>query len=428
MPAVLLRSRRGFTATAPGIDIPKEIAFHCYQAKVDAKAKAKQSKHAIDKGILLHTTAHRSLDYTAREDVASGSAPLVKHYVGVYDSRKGTLDVVEAKKMVFRGVVRAKQAPASAMGQKEVNQVWTPMVRRLLCRQRVDFSQTMMERRTDLGQTFGTKKAKKALREKVLNAILPRKKDGENSTEVDNASRAILNTVGEATKLMPTREQLQLIVDDAKPIPKPRLDAKEIQDVYVPEEIIGADILNLVPVREWQEKVQHKEGIQTCSRFVAARVNKVAGSDDTLTELRVLRYLSFVLAMFLNTQPGAQRGTRKLPAREKLREVLAPAPEAVVENLRRKFSDGGVMRKFHMDLLIAYCCVLACIVDDFAVDTQSLRDDLRLDQSTMNKYFHEIGGRVKPEKTGADGRSVHVARLALPLNFPKQRQMASRRK
>ncbi|GJN66573.1 DNA-directed RNA polymerase I subunit rpa49 [Purpureocillium lilacinum] len=397
-------------ATTPGLEVPRNVVFHSYQSKDEARSKSKQPKHTIDKEILLHSTAHRSLDYTAREEEPRGSKPLMKHYVGVYDPKTGKLEVVEAKKMVVRGQVRAKQLPTASAKD-------------------IGARQTNMERKTDLGQTFGTKKAKKAIRENVLNAIAPEKKPGDGSpTKIDNAARAMLDSVGALTSQMATREQLQAVVDEAKPVPKANLEATEIQDVYDPDVIIGSDILNLVPIREWQEKARHKEGIQIPSRFIAARVNAIATNDDALTRLRVLRYMGFVLLFYLGTKPGKQKGTRQLPSREKLRELLSPAPEAVVENIRRKFSDAGTMRKFHIDLLMTHCCVFACIVDNFEVDTENLRDDLRIDQGSINKFFHEIGGRVKPVGSKAEGRQANIARLALPLDFPKQRHIAPRRK
>lgn len=287
----------------------------------------------------------------------------------------------------------------------------------------------MMELKTDLGQTFGTKKAKKAIQENVLNAIAPLKRGGDESpTKIDGAARAMLNSVGQITSTMASREDLQAVVDDAKPVPVANVNATEIQDVYDPKVIIGADILNLVPIREWQEKARHGEGIQIPSRFVAARVSRIASNEEAVLRLRVLRYFSFVLLFYITSKPGKVRGTRRVPQREKLRELMDPAPEAVVENIRRKFSDAGEMRKFHIDLLMTYCCVFACIVDDFEVDTQNLRDDLKIDQKSMNQYFHEIGGRVKPIVNKETKTTVHVARLTLPLNFPKQRQIAPRRR
>lgn len=286
-----------------------------------------------------------------------------------------------------------------------------------------------MELKTDLGQTFGTKKAKKAIRENVLNAIAPQQKPGDGSAiKIDEASQAMLKTVGEVTSTMATREELQAVVDEAKPVPRANLEAEDIQDVYDPKVIIGTEILNLVPIREWQEKVRHKEGIQVPSQYVAARVAQVASNEAGVTRLRVLRYLLFVMIFYLSTKPGRQKGTRQIPPKEKLREALAPAPEAVIENIRRKFSEGGQMRKFHIDLLLTHCCVFASIVDNFEVDTQHLRDDLRLDPKVMNQYFHEIGARVKPVSNKAEGRTTDLARLALPLNFPKQRHINPKRR
>ncbi|KAG5950820.1 hypothetical protein E4U53_004346 [Claviceps sorghi] len=391
-------------ATTPGIEIPHKLAFQSYQARDSTKTK---SKYGRTKELLLHSTSHQSLDYTAREEGSRQSAPLLNHFIGVYDPKTGKLDVVEAKRMVVRGLVRAKQVAESSTGENKA----------------------MIDRRIDLGQAFGTKKAKKAIRDKALNAIAPQRKPGEPPAEINWAGKAVLQSVGQITTQMSTKEELQSAVDEAKPVPKANLDAQDIHDVYDPNSIIGADILNLVPIREWQERARHSEGIQTTSRFVAARVNAIATNNDALTRLRVLRYFNFVLTFYLNTKPGKQRGTRQVPPRDKLRELLAPAPEAVVENIRRKFSDAGVVRKFHIDLLMAHCCVYACIVDNFEVDTQNLRDDLRLDQKSMNNYFHEIGGRVKVvSKKAEGGRTIYLGRLALPLDFPKQRAMAPRRK
>lgn len=369
---------------------------------------AKNKSKSTQQELLLHSTSHPNLDYTAKEETSRGSKPLVDHYVGVYDPKTGTMQVIEAKKMVVRGAVRAKQqAEKEAAAKKALA--------------------TNFERRTELGQTFGTRKAKKALADVTLNAIGPvRRNTDEPAKPMDAASKAMLTSVGSITSTMASKEQLQAVVDEAKPVPKAKLDATDILDVYDPNVIIGRDILNQVPIREWQEKAQHKESIQAPSRFVVSRVTPIAINADATLRLRVLRYLSFVLVFYMSTKPGRERGTRSLPPRDKLREALDPAPEAVVESIRRKFSDAGTMRKFHMDLLMTHCCVYSCIVDNFESDTQALRDDLRLDQKGINSYFHEIGGRVKPVKT--EHGTAQIGRLALPLDFPKQRHLAPKKR
>ena len=284
-----------------------------------------------------------------------------------------------------------------------------------------------MDRKVDLGQAFGTKKAKKVLQNNVLNAISPRKKTNDPPTVIDSAGRAILDSVGAVTADMATREELEAVMDSAKPVPRAATDATEIEDVYDPAVLIGADILKLVPIREWQENVRRNESIKVPSRFVAGRVNTLAANEAAEDRLRVLSYMLYVILFYLHSKPGHERGSRKIPPRDKLKELLQPAPEAVIENIRRKFSDGGIMRKFHSELLMTHCCAFACIVDNFDVDTQNLRDDLRVDQKSINQYFHEIGARVKAISDKAEGRKIHIARLSLPLDFPKHKYIVQRR-
>ena len=47
----------------------------------------------------------------------------MNHFFGIYDPETGKLQVVEAKKMVIRGTVRAKQASAADMGERTAKQV-----------------------------------------------------------------------------------------------------------------------------------------------------------------------------------------------------------------------------------------------------------------------------------------------------------------
>lgn len=288
----------------------------------------------------------------------------------------------------------------------------------------------MMELKTDLGQTFGTRKARKVIQDTVLNAIASPRKPGEQSSpaKIDKAAKAMLETVGDITSTMATREELQAVVNEAKPVPKANLEAEEIADVYNPRDIIGGDILNLVPVREWQEKAKHKENISVLSSFVAARFNAIALNEHAVVRLRVLRYMYFVMQFFMHSTPGKEKGTRKILPREKLKEKMAPAPEAVIENIRRKFSDGGLMRKFHIHLLMTHCCVFAAIVDNFEVDTQHLKADLKVEQKQINSYFQEIGAKIKQVSVKEQGRTVYLAQLALPLEFPRQRHIVPKRR
>lgn len=403
--------------------MPSSLSFSSY-APPDLSTKKKSKQTPAQKELLLHSIDHPKLDYTAKEETARGSKPLLNHFVGVYDPKTGKMQVVEAKKMVVRGAVRAKQQAEAEAAEKNIQQV--SLLVNFGRNAVADNVQTMYDRRVDLGQTFGTKKARKALQDNVLNAIAPTSKS-DNPPKIDAASRAMLSSVGAVTSTMASRDDLQAVVDEAKPVPKANMEAEEIEDVYDPYVIIGKDILNLVPIREWQEAKQHDQSIKVASRYVASRLKFMGSTQEDATRMRILRYMYFVLVFSLACRPGKERGTKSVPQRKQLHSYMDPAPEAVVENIRRKFSEAGVMRKFHMDLLITHVCVFASIVDNFDSDTSALREDLKLTQQQMNQYFHEIGVRPTQKKNEA-GNTVHVARLKLPLDFPKQRHLGPKKR
>lgn len=276
-----------------------------------------------------------------------------------------------------------------------------------------------MDMKNELGQTFGTKKAKKAILSLTENAIGTRKRnvDGTYITEqMGDGDRVLMKTMELATSGMATREELQAIVDKAKPVPRGNYEADEIQDVYVPSQIVGGDVLASIPVRDWQQSAMAGEPISVYARYVAQRVATVAIREDALDQLRLMRYMYWLILYMQCARPGKERGTKRQLAREKLKEQMDGCPDAIVQHIRQRFSDNGTIRKFHMDLLMTHCAAFACILDNFEVDMLDLREDLKLEQKQMSQYFSEIGARIKIVKDG--DKTKHIAKLMLPLRFP----------
>jgi DNA-directed RNA polymerase I subunit RPA49 len=290
----------------------------------------------------------------------------------------------------------------------------------------------MMQLRNDLGQTFGTKKAKKAIASLTENAISPNKSarqtspGGSQRTKMDEVATAMLESMAEATGGMATRDELAAAVDESKPRPKANLAAEHAKDVYTVESLIGQDIIKQLHVKEWQDAVKAKKEVITKSRYVANRLQKVASD---VQKLKALRYLLCLLE-FYGSAKARGKGVRILPYKERLRAAISGVPELVVEHIRRKFSVNGQMLKFQTDLLITHACALALIVDNFEVDMYDLREDLHLEVKEMSQYFHEIGAKVvaanevERKKLGLDKAAAaqrKFAKLRLPLDFPKLR-------
>ncbi|KAK0709107.1 RNA polymerase I associated factor, A49-like protein [Lasiosphaeria miniovina] len=374
-------------AVSPGIILSDALKFDTYEKERPA---TKKRKHDTPNEIILRSSTHRTIDYTGVED-----NPYLNHYVGIYDPESGDLEVIQAKNLTVRGNVRTYDFPDQASSD----------------------GKTMMSKRQELGEAFGTRKSKKAIQSMLENNLM-----GAGSGEkLAVGDRMIVDSIKKRSRNMATREELQAEVDQARPVPRGNYDAEEIQDVYIPAELIGPEVLNAIPIMDWQQKVRAQEELLVPSRFVASRVNRVAGNDNAVERLKVMRYLLWVIIFWASTTKGKERGTLSIGRRDKLRELLAPAPEIVIESIRRKFSDSGVMRKAHTDLLMTHCCVFASIIDNFEVNTWDLREDLKLEQKQITQYFLEIGARVKQSKGG--DRMNYIAKLALPLQFPQVRQV-----
>ena len=285
----------------------------------------------------------------------------------------------------------------------------------------------MRDMRNDLGQTFGTKKSKKAIASLTENAISKPRTAAElaNTEPVkhDAVTAAMLRIMTEVTSGMATKDELQAVVDESKPRPKANLQAESPKDVYTISELVGSEIMKVIPVKEWQDSVKAKQQIITSSKFVSDRIQLVSTS---VHKLKVLRYLLAILEFYGATTP--RRGVRGLPKKDELRKAMPGIPEAVVGNILRKFSDHGMMSKFQVDLLMTNVCALALIVDNFEVDVYDLREDLKLESRQMQTYFSEIGARIMSANEGekkrlgldkATAMQHKFARLRLPLEFPK---------
>lgn len=230
-----------------------------------------------------------------------------------------------------------------------------------------------------------------------------------------------MESIKDVTMSIPTREDLQDAIDANKPIPKGHYDAEEIQDVYKPEELIGKDMLELIQVKDWLQSVRKSEDIKLRTRFVAHRVNRIGSGDNAVYRLRLLRYTYFLQLFLMTAKKGKERNTLEILKKDKLQEELTPAPPPVIESLRRKFSEQGIVRRQHVDLLRTHMCAFACILDNFETDNWDLKEDLKLEQRQMDQYFREIGATIKKKKV-EDGRTANIAVLKLPLVFPRMRQ------
>ncbi|KAI4797255.1 RNA polymerase I associated factor, A49-like protein [Aureobasidium sp. EXF-8845] len=392
-------------AAAPGLNVPA-APFKPF-VKVTNSKKEGVSPAPSTHSLLLHSTSHARLDFTAQQQ----SSQDIAHYVAVYDPQSSSLQVIPAHPVTLRTTLRAEAQEVAA--QKA--------------------ARTYAQQREDLGQAFGTKKAKKALASKVENAITTNADRNRVGGKLDNVESAVMDSVKEASDAMPAKQAQQEEILASKPIPKPNLNATEAENVYPIGMLIPATDMRNLTVKEWQDA--NGEDLKLSSRFVAHRVNPIAVRDD-VQRLKALKYLMLLIEFNLALKPAGKAG-KKVPQKDQLRSKLEEWPETLIESVRRRFSDNNELNKWHMDNLITHMAAISLFIDGYKTDTHDLREDLRLENKQMSQYFMELGCKVNnpTEKEQADFKIPNkavaaqrrVAKLKLPLDFPKVRMMPRRR-
>ena len=393
--------------------------------------------------LLLHSSDHPKLDYTAHEESSNGSDGYLKHYVGVYDPKSGKLQLVQARKLVVRSTLRS----AAISCDKRKDEDHTKDAPNVCFKASSDdclpltfHSAQTLSARSELGLAFGTKKSQKAIRALTANAIQPSPSKSETGTQsssaLDPLASAVVSSMAASTSSMPTREEMQAEIDETKPRPKPNTQAETPAEVYPVEELVGGvEVLKAVGVKEWIDKVKAGEDVQTKSLFVARRLRATVQSGD-VRKLKILKYLLLLVEWFKSLKPGA-RGGRRVPKLEDLPDLVAGWGSDIANSVSRRFAEGGALNKWHFDNLITHVLALTLTIDNYATDSHDILQDLKLEAKDLAKYYLELGCGValptENERTAlglvkAEAATHRIARLRLPLVFPKMRVPAAGRK
>ena len=275
--------------------------------------------------LLLHSSAHPKLDYIAREEYSSGSERHLKHFIGVYNPETGKLQLVQARKLIVRRVLRSDD------NEREGSNSDKGVL-------------TKISARSNLGLAFGTKKSQKAIRAITANAInaTPTKSKPQASDTVrtlDSLASAVVSSMAQASS-MPTREQMQADINQNKPIPKPNLAAEEPAEVYPIEQLVGGtNVLRNMSVQKLMDRINAGEDVQTKSLFISRRLRVVVQSND-VKRVKTLRYLLLLLEWYKSLKVALKKVT-KVPKDDDIGHLMEQYGSEVVRGVRRRFADEG---------------------------------------------------------------------------------------
>jgi DNA-directed RNA polymerase I subunit RPA49 len=271
--------------------------------------------------VLLQSSEHARLDYTAREEKDGSSESQLQDYVGVYDPATSKLQLMPVRRVTVRTTLRSETE------EMQNRQAQVEAVR-----------STNRAKRNELAQQFGSKKSRKAIEDMTLNAI-SRGDGGNDSGMAEN----ILQGMAGMTSAMPTSEELAAAVDSSKPRPRANLAAEYPEDVYSTDAVVGTELMASIPVKDWVDASQAGEGVQVSSRFVAKRILSLV-KNKQIQKLKVLRFILLCI-QFNDSLYGGGKGAKKIPTKEKMQAAFGEnMPEPVVNGIRRKFASEYVYR------------------------------------------------------------------------------------
>ncbi|CAN9271124.1 unnamed protein product [Alternaria alternata] len=381
--------------------------------------------------LLFQSSGHPRLDYTASEEQDGSAESQLQDYIGVFDPATSKLQVVPVKRVVVRTTLRSE---AQEMREEQ---------------ERLDAAvNTVTAKRAALAAEFGSKKSRKALEDRTLNAI----KSGtgaEDAARTDAIAENVLQQMSSATAVMPNKDDLAAAVDSSKPRPMPNLTAEYPADVYPTDVVVGSELMTILDVKDWVQASSAGQGVNVTSKYVAKRIVKLA-KNKQIQKLKVLRFILLCINFNSALFGGGGPRPKKIPMKGKLETAMGEdTPAGQIMAIRRKFAPeagNGEMPRWNIDNLMTHIAAAALIVDDFEVDVNDLRDDLESSRTRskpshkdllmlpmltlrrIKQYFAELGCKLtaptqtdltRMKLTKAESANHFIAKLKLPLSFPR---------
>lgn len=272
-----------------------------------------------------------------------------------------------------------------------------------------------------LGETFGTKKKKKEIKSAEKNRV--------DVQDLALTASSIDNAIEEKIANLPSKQDAQEEIEDSKPLPPFDKDATRLEDAYKIESIISTAEFEIIPTQMFSqismEKINEQEKLMQLTPFVKACLRKLAEGDGK-SDILLLPKIIY-LQLLIHFKSTRENSLGSLQKNQRLNGIFTP--KLIISKFLDAFTtsdviDGATKYKvsdWHKEKLIAYICVLALLIDNFACNVDLLAKDLKMPAVKLADRFKSIGCSVSTVKSA--GVSSKIAELKVPLVFPKLRVM-----
>jgi len=381
--------------------------FNGFTVSEDTEFQLYQKKHSDDE-FVFHGESER-LDYngTTLEEDSS------EYAVAVYDPVNKSVDLYQAP--VLLGSVTSKahrKLKGPAIKQKnERNNI----------------------QRNNLGEAFGTKKAKKAISDLERNRI-----DVDKLADVETD---IVDTVKASTDTLPTRDQLTETVLSDRPTPACNVDATSVEDIYPVYNIIPKRELSFIRVGPILSEADLNEKIKLLpyqnSEYISSQLSSIKDESQT-QKLQLIYYASLLIGVYQN---------RRIHNKAALSAELNSPPEILIDGILERFTilkpgqfgrskdRGFTIDPHNEDRLLCFLLATILHINNFIIEVSPLAQELSLKPSRLIGLFRALGCIVKSATVAeaeafgipkAQAASYKIASLKVPFKLPQMTRRGRR--
>lgn len=385
---------RAVVGEVSGIHVPESADFSVYQ-------KGKAGPY------MIHGESDK-MDYSGAQDETAS-----QYCLALYNKDQNCVQLVPAPLVSLKSVVKSKISYNGPRIRQDSEQIQNSA------------------HRSALGEAFGTRKAKQAIRNQRKNKI--------EADQLADLESAIVDTVMDSTASLPSQQVRNEGGDAERPIPPHNLETDDPHEVY-------PIVDGLMSQAEW--------------KAISGRVQDILGESDPDTRFALLpktdsTYLRSRLDATLSEGIPAEKEDRvkliyfaalllglyknkKVSNRTKLAEKLGSAPsDYLLMQLINNFSTnkaGSVGRHkdrafivdpAHETKLLCYLLATVLHLENFTCNVQMFVNELSVKASRISDLFRTLGCSVKPmsatrlKKLGLTDPTIKEATLRVPLTLPQ---------
>ncbi|KAG5417210.1 RPA49 [Candida metapsilosis] len=372
-----------------GLSIPSSTEFDIYKNK-------KTNNYLI----------HGESDHLEYDGDSSSTQDLNEYVVAMYDPNTKSVELF--KTPYFQTKVTSKQykvykgPSVRSTGVKNITQ------------------------RNALGEAFGTKKAKQAITNLEKNRIDADKLQDMEMDIIDTVQDTLASNKADSSTVSVKNDDFS-----NSPVPKPNVDATNVEDIYPIKSIIPAKDWSYIRVQSIFTDSDPISQFPSSPEFIKQRLSTII-EHENLEKLQILYYASLLFAIYEN---------RRVSSKDSLMTKLGNKPsEALIDTILSNFTIARTTkfgkskdRSFTIDphnedKLLCYLIILILHLSNFSVALNPLARDLKLKPTKLVALFRAVGAIIKSatvgeaEALGIPKSSVgtyKIAHLKVPFKMPE---------